>query len=83
MDKDLFGNEIKEPERIIKNTAAKINPMLKIYGHSDGRKCKYCVHFIVKKMGNKYFKCALRKITNGPATDHRANWPACGKFEIC
>ena len=27
-----------------------------------------------------YFKCELRGITNGPGTDHRANWPACGKF---
>jgi len=28
-----------------------------------------------------YWKCDQRKQTNGAGSDHRRNWPACGKFE--
>ena len=47
----------------------------------EGKRCKHCKHLFVKRMGNKYFKCALRQNTNGPATDHRMNYQACWKFE--
>lgn len=28
-----------------------------------------------------YYKCDLRRVTGGPATDHRTSWPTCAKFE--
>ena len=60
----------------------KSNPCIGLYGPGPtNTKCKNCIHFLVKRMGNKYFKCDLRNITAGPGTDHRANWPTCGKYE--
>lgn len=59
------------------------NPCLLMYGAGpDGVICKRCVH-LFRQGGNKTFcKCKLRgKATHGPATDHYANWPACGKYE--
>lgn len=59
----------------------KSNPMLKWGKGPEGKRCKECIHFLVKQLSNRYFKCSQRKITNGPGTDHRANWPACAKFQ--
>lgn len=59
----------------------RILQMRKLHGKSEGNICGNCAHFIRKKMGAIYFKCDLTKITGGPATDWRVNWPACGKFE--
>lgn len=71
------------------------NPMTGIYGYApgvsilragetggsvyDGPQCGECVFFL---RGRKsYHKCRKRGITNGPGTDHRVRWPACGLFE--
>jgi len=71
---DFFGQEIPVPK--------KTNPMIRIYGQGpEGKRCKHCKHITCKEFGNTYYKCDLRRNTNGPATDHRINWPACGKFE--
>jgi len=57
------------------------NPMVKLYGKGPGgKKCRDCKHLYVKEWDKRYYKCALRINTNGPGTDHRANWHACGKF---
>jgi len=58
------------------------NPCVKIYdfGPKDKR-CKHCVHLFSYGNTRNYFKCDLRRVTHGPATDHRANWQTCGKFE--
>jgi hypothetical protein len=62
--------------------AAKVNPMLRVYGAGpEGAKCGSCAHLRVKELAGRYFKCALRGDTNGPGTDHRVRWPACSKFE--
>jgi len=59
----------------------KSNPCVRLYGPGpDGAKCKECRLLIVNQKSKRYFKCELRGFTNGPATDHRANWPACGRF---
>ena len=60
-----------------------VNPCVRSHGIGpEGSKCKGCALFIRKGYcSKKYFKCALRGNTNGPGTDHRANWPACGKFQ--
>lgn len=62
-------------------SAAHVNPCVRLHGLAEPEaKCKDCRLFIRKQKGKTYFKCALRGDTNGPATDHRANWPACGRF---
>ena len=58
------------------------NPCVRHYGNGPaGAKCKECALFIRRGgHANTYFKCELRGVTNGPGTDHRANWLACGRF---
>jgi len=59
-----------------------VNPVAELYGPGpEGAKCKHCKLLIAKEYARIYFKCKLRNNTNGPTTDHRANWPACGRFE--
>lgn len=73
----LFG-DIKPT---LKTTHRKINPMIAAYGPGPSElKCKSCKHFLRFKQSKTWFKCALRR-NGGPATDHRANWPACARFE--
>lgn len=60
----------------------KQNPMLRRYGAGpDGKKCKTCRHLYCKEFAGRYYKCDLRGDTNGAGTDHRVNWPACGRHE--
>jgi len=58
------------------------NPCVQWFGAGPmGVKCKECRLFLRHGGGSKtYFKCELRGVTNGPGTDHRANWPACHRF---
>jgi hypothetical protein len=61
---------------------ASVNPCLALYGPGpDGMRCKSCSHMRAKRQDKVYWKCDLRKNTNGAGTDHRRNWPACGRFE--
>ena len=76
--KDLFGNEIKESDEF-KTTHG--NPLLSVYGFSEGNICKNCSHLWRKRTNRVYLKCDMVKMTNGPATDWKAKWQACGKFE--
>lgn len=59
------------------------NPMVSTYGYGPEKtRCGHCNHLFFKSYyPNKYYKCALRKNTNGVSTDQRVNWNACGKFE--
>jgi hypothetical protein len=62
--------------------AKKVNPMLAIYGAGPAEAiCRDCTHLRVKEWAGRYYKCVWRGNTNGPGTDHRVRWPACGKFE--
>jgi hypothetical protein len=57
------------------------NPMVKAYGYGPrDKKCKHCAHLFYKQFSKRYYKCALRENTNGPATDQRVNWNACARF---
>ena len=60
----------------------KNNPCLAAFGDGpEGRTCQECSHFFRQGgVAGHYFKCDLRRVTSGPATDHRARWPACGRF---
>ena len=59
------------------------NPCVRLFGPGPkGAICKGCVHLYVNQPGHKnFFKCDLRRHSNGPATDHKARWPACARFE--
>jgi hypothetical protein len=79
---DLFG-QIVQPEVKLKNKSGGfiINPCIAVFGKGPEKtRCKSCVHFIRKQYRGTYFKCKFRGDTNGPGTDHRANWPTCGRF---
>jgi hypothetical protein len=57
------------------------NPCLQVFGPGpEGAKCKTCVHLRYHETARRYYKCDQRAITRGAATDHKVNWPACGKF---
>jgi len=57
------------------------NPCVALYGEMPGQTCKGCKYLIGWAHSRVYYKCQLRKITHGAGTDHRVNWPACGKYE--
>jgi hypothetical protein len=58
------------------------NPCMNLYGKGPvGRQCKECSHMYQKQYDKVYWKCDLRKDTNGPGSDHRRRWPACARFE--
>ena len=60
----------------------KANPLIRSFGKGpEGERCKNCKHLYYKSYSKVYYKCDLRPDTNGPGTDHKVNWPACGKFE--
>lgn len=55
------------------------NPCVDVYGPGPaGARCKTCASLSQQR---GYFKCALRAESRGAKTDHRANWPACRKYE--
>lgn len=89
--KDLFGKTSTQEtssERKLRQRreqrnvdgSYKQNPMLRLYGETPGKKCKTCEHLCYNSLAKKYYKCRLRRISSSPATDHRVNWPACGKY---
>lgn len=54
------------------------NPMVRLYGATEGKKCNECKHFYKELYrGGRYLKCALR----GRGSDHRSSYDACKKFE--
>lgn len=70
-------------EEVQRRDRIRANPMIPIYGEGpEGTTCASCVHLVLQGgTSGRYLKCELRRNTRGPATDHRARWPACGKYE--
>lgn len=66
-----------------KAKARHANPLVPFYGEGPaGAICKNCTHLIRRGGCTRiYLKCDLRKNTRGPGTDHKARWPACGRFQ--
>lgn len=66
--------KLQAPERV--------NPCIQMFGRGpDGARCKGCAHLYANQKSKRYYKCKLRDFSHGPATDHKVNWVACGKFE--
>lgn len=59
------------------------NPCVLAYGAGpEGATCRSCIQLYAQPgVAGRYLKCALRANTGGPATDHRAGWPACARYE--
>lgn len=81
---DLFGNPIipSKPAKT-KSGSLKSNPLIPYYGTTEGERCKTCKHLVRKAYAKVYYKCALRGNVDKAsiASDHKVNWPACGKYE--
>ena len=76
----LQGKLDAEEER--RKQARKENPLVAVYGPGpEGAKCKTCDRLTYHTCRKRFYKCTLRKITRGPATDHLVNWPACAKYQ--
>lgn len=76
--KDLFGNTAY----VGPTKKNKSNPCIDVYGKGpEGTRCKTCVHLYAKSYANTYYKCGLRKNTNGPGSDHKVNFTTCGKYQ--
>lgn len=76
----MFGDLLNLDARAIYDEP---NPCRKAYGPGpSGKRCKHCAHIVVFVHARRYYKCDMRHITSGSATDHRVNWAACGKFKV-
>lgn len=77
-----FGETFPLPQKPRKPKKGE-NPCVLLYGSGpEDKKCGDCTHFHRLYYHNQtYFKCDLRKITHGAASDHRLRWPTCSKFE--
>lgn len=59
----------------------KIEAMHELFGHTEGRKCKECYHFVRGEYHDKtYQKCKVYGMSHSGATDWAQKWPACGQF---
>lgn len=72
----------KAEARRERHRASLVGRMVTLYGRGpEGATCGQCRHLRAKQYAGRYLKCAFGPQSNGPATDWRARWPACGKFE--
>ena len=76
-DAERLKREYAEEQKRMK----KIYKMHKLHGVSPGNKCGDCKHFARFQFSNVYRKCLLYGNTSGPATDWKAGYQACGKWE--
>jgi hypothetical protein len=67
--------------RKVNRLPMRIRVMHSVYGLTEGQTCGTCAHCYKKQFSGTYYKCDLTKQTNGPATDWRIGWQACGKWE--
>ena len=75
----LDGSEvpIEQAQRVRRG-----NPLIPIFGPGpEGTKCGDCTHLFLRAAAGHYLKCDLRRNTYGAATDHRARWPTCGRYQ--
>ncbi len=66
---------------VINPLPMRIRAMHQTYGVTEGQTCKTCAHLVCKHFNKRYYKCDLTRQTNGPGTDWRVSWDACGLWE--
>jgi len=89
MMRDMFGNEVTVAEARAMLAKKGRRPTQKRGGADkpgtgpQGETCKTCRHIYRNEMAKTYLKCGLMRAvwTGGPATDIKASWPACSKWE--
>lgn len=82
---DLFGEEDDTlPNVVVKKWGMKLprgtNPLISLYGTTEGKKCGACGHHYFVVASRYYPKCELRKFSHSQKSDHSSRLPACGKF---
>ena len=64
------------------NVARGLHPMGLALHPDESKRCGGCAHVVTQGWtAGKYLKCDAARITRGPATDIRAKWRACEKWE--
>lgn len=62
--------------------APRLRAMRGAYGRMEGRTCGECAYLVIKRFHDgQYLKCAKYGDSQGPGTDWRRKWPACGLWE--
>lgn len=58
------------------------NPCIDLYGPGpEGKQCKDCARLLCFAASSNFYKCRLRKVTHGKATDHLLRYQACSRFQ--
>ena len=67
----------------VQNARKSIERMHLRHGVTGGQRCGDCAHLFDHRgdYAGHFFKCHQHGYTNGPATDWRLKWPACGLFQ--
>ena len=78
MDDMLPGFEAIE---VVAPLPTRIRTMHTAYGATQGERCQTCVHLQRHRQAHTWLKCDLTVQTAGEATDWRAFWPACGRWQ--
>ena len=59
------------------------NKMVRKFGRGpQGAKCKTCEHLVRVTYSKSYLKCELYGMSKCTASDFRAKWDSCAKYEI-
>lgn len=66
---------------VINPLPMRIRTMHQAYGVTSGERCGTCAHLYMRQFNHRYYKCSMAKQSNGPDTDWRVSWDACGRWE--
>ena len=58
----------------------KIEAMQKVFGKSEGKKCRDCCHLVRHEFSRVYYKCEVYGESRSEASDWRKKWNAYGMF---
>ena len=83
--KDLFGDDAfidtgKVPRRRKAETMHR--QLITAFGVTENQTCKNCIFLKRFQQSKTWSKCAKATLDGHLATDWRAGWRACGKFEL-
>jgi hypothetical protein len=77
------SKQSQEMSRIEQLSQKGRNPCILQFGEGPwDRECGECSHMYQNRHDKVYWKCSMRKHTNGAGSDHRRTWPACARFEL-